>query len=66
MYKEAILDAVSIHELPSKWHSDILKEAKNATKKKKASKFEDSLLLRLVHDVRTYFQKNNSQFIPSF
>ncbi|MBA4692697.1 MAG: VacB/RNase II family 3'-5' exoribonuclease [SAR86 cluster bacterium] len=43
MYKEAILDAVSMHELPSKWHSDVLKEAKNATKKKKASKYRQDL-----------------------
>ena len=43
MYKEAILGAVSMHELPSKWHSDVLKEAKNATKKKKASQYRQDL-----------------------
>ena len=43
MYKEAILDAISTHELPSKWHSDVLEEAKKATKKKKASKYRQDL-----------------------
>ena len=43
MYKEAILDAISMHELPSKWHSDVLEEAKKATKKKKASKYRQDL-----------------------
>ena len=27
MYKEAIQDAISIHELPSKWSPEVLKEA---------------------------------------
>ena len=43
MYKEAIQDAVSMHELPSKWYSDVLEEAKNAAKKKKASKYRQDL-----------------------
>ena len=36
-------DAVSMHELPSKWHSDVLEEAKNAAKKKKTSKYRQDL-----------------------
>ena len=43
MYKEAILDAVSMHELPSKWHSDVLEEAKKAANKKKTSKYRQDL-----------------------
>ena len=51
MYKEAILDAVSMHELPSKWHSDVLEEAKNAAKKKKTSK---KITARKMQQRKTY------------
>ena len=43
MYKEAIQDAISMHELPSKWHSDILTEAKNVAGKKKMTKYRKDL-----------------------
>ena len=33
MYKESIQDAISMHELPSKWQPDLLVEAKKVTKK---------------------------------
>ena len=32
MHKEAIQDAISMYELPSKWRADILKEANVYTK----------------------------------
>ena len=38
MYKEAIQDAISMHELPSKWSSDVLNEAKTVANKKKLTK----------------------------
>ena len=38
MYKEAIQDAISMHELPSKWSSEVLNEAKTVASKKKVAK----------------------------
>ena len=43
MYKEAIQDAISMHELPSKWHSDLLNEAKTVANKKKEAKYRKDL-----------------------
>ncbi len=43
MYKEAIKDAISMHELPIKWSSEILKEAEQVTKKKKTAKYRKDL-----------------------
>ena len=43
MYKEAIKDAISMHELPSKWQPDLLAEAQKVTKKKKAAKYRKDL-----------------------
>ena len=43
MYKEAIKDAISMHELPSGWRSDILSEAKHVAKKKKTAKYRKDL-----------------------
>jgi ribonuclease R len=43
MYKEAIQDAISMHELPSKWRSDVLKEAERVTGKKKTAKYRKDL-----------------------
>mgnify|MGYP003319508825 CR=1 FL=1 len=39
MHKEAIQDAISMHELPSKWQQDVLEEAKRVANKKKAAKY---------------------------
>ena len=39
MYKEAIKDAISMHELPIKWSSELLNEAEKVTKKKKTAKY---------------------------
>ena len=39
MYKEAIQDAISIHELPSKWSPEVLKEAKVVSNKRKDIKY---------------------------
>ena len=39
MHKEAIQDAISMHELPSKWQQDVLEEAKRVTNKKKDAKY---------------------------
>ena len=38
MYKEAIQDANSMHEPPSKWSSEVLNEAKTVASKKKEAK----------------------------
>ena len=43
MYKESIQDAISMHELPVKWHSDILKEAEVVSDKKKTAKYRRDL-----------------------
>ena len=43
MYKEAIQDAISMHELPSKWSSEVLNEAKTVASKKKAAKHRKDL-----------------------
>ncbi len=43
MYKEAIQDAISMHELPSKWRSDILKEAEQVASKKKTAQYRKDL-----------------------
>ena len=43
MYKEAIQDAISMHELPSKWRSDVLKEASQVAGKKKTAKYRKDL-----------------------
>ena len=43
MYKEAIQDAISIYELPSKWNSDVINEAKTVASKKKAAKYRKDL-----------------------
>ncbi len=43
MYKEAIQDAISMHELPSKWHSDLINEAKTVANKKKEAKYRKDL-----------------------
>ena len=43
MYKEAIQDAISMHELPSKWHSDLINEAKTVANKKKEAKHRKDL-----------------------
>ena len=43
MYKEAIQDAISMHELPSKWHSDLINEAKTVAIKKKEAKYRKDL-----------------------
>ena len=43
MYKEAIQDAISMHELPSGWRSDILSEAEHVAKKKKTAKYRKDL-----------------------
>ena len=43
MYKEAIQDAISMHELPSKWSSEVLNEAKTVASKKKAAKYRKDL-----------------------
>ena len=40
MYKEAIQDAISMHELPSKWHSDLINEAKTVANKKRKLSIE--------------------------
>ena len=39
MHKEAIQDAISMHELPSKWQQDVLEEAKRVANKKKDAKY---------------------------
>ena len=39
MYKEAIKDAISMHELPVNWSSELLNEAKQVTKKRKTAKY---------------------------
>ena len=43
MYKEAIQDVISMHELPSKWSSDVLNEAKTAANKKKIARYRKDL-----------------------
>jgi len=43
MYKEAIQDAISMHELPSKWSSEVLNEAKTVASKKKVAKYRKDL-----------------------
>ena len=43
MYKEAIQDAISMHELPSKWSSEVLNEAKTAANKKKIARYRKDL-----------------------
>ena len=43
MYKEAIQDAISLHELPSKWRSEVLNEANHVAKKKKSAKYRKDL-----------------------
>ena len=43
MYKEAIQDAISMHELPSGWRSDLLSEAELVAKKKKTAKYRKDL-----------------------
>jgi ribonuclease R len=43
MYKEAIQDAISMHELPSEWQSDLLSEAEHVAKKKKTAKYRKDL-----------------------
>ncbi len=43
MYKEAIQDAISMHELPSKWSSEVLNEAKTVASKEKAAKHRKDL-----------------------
>ena len=43
MYIEAIQDAISMHELPSKWNSDVLNEAKTAANKKKIARYRKDL-----------------------
>lgn len=43
MYKEAIQDAISMHEIPSKWRSDVLKEAGRVGGKKKTAKYRKDL-----------------------
>ena len=43
MYKEAIQDAISMHELPSKWLPEILKEAESISGKKKVTKYRKDL-----------------------
>ena len=43
MYKEAIQDAISMHELPSQWRSDLLNEAEHVAKKKKTAKYRKDL-----------------------
>ena len=40
MYIEAIQDAISMHELPSKWRSDLLNEAEHVAKRKKQQNTE--------------------------
>jgi len=39
MYKEAIKDAISMHELPNSWSAELLNEAEQITKKKKSAKY---------------------------
>ena len=39
MYKEAIKDAISMHELPVNWGSELLNEAEQVTKKRKTAKY---------------------------
>ena len=43
MYKEAIQDAISMHELPSKWLPELLKEAESIAGKKKQAKYRKDL-----------------------
>ena len=43
MHKEAIQDAISMYELPSKWRADILKEAELVASKKKTAKYRRDL-----------------------
>ena len=43
MYKEAIQDAISMHELPSKWSSEVLNEAKTVASKKKIARYRKDL-----------------------
>ena len=43
MYKEAIQDAISMHELPSKWSSDVLNETKTVVNKKKIARYRKDL-----------------------
>ena len=43
MYKESIRDAISMHELPTHWHSDVLKEAEFVSNKKKSAKYRRDL-----------------------
>ena len=43
MYKEAIQDAISTHELPSEWSSALLSEAENVARKKKTTKYRKDL-----------------------
>ena len=43
MYKESIQDAISMHELPTQWHSDVLKEAEVVSNKKKSAKYRRDL-----------------------
>ena len=43
MYKEAIRDAILMHELPKEWRSDVLIEAEQVAKKKKAAKYRKDL-----------------------
>ena len=43
MYKESIQDAISMHELPTHWHSDVLKEAEFVSNKKKSAKYRRDL-----------------------
>jgi ribonuclease R len=43
MYKEAIQDAISTHELPSEWSSALLSEAEHVAQKKKTAKYRKDL-----------------------
>ena len=43
MYKEAIQDAISMYELPSKWSSGVLNEAKTVANKKKIARYRKDL-----------------------
>ena len=43
IYKEAIQDAISMHELPAEWSSELLKEADQIAEKTKKTKYRKDL-----------------------
>ena len=44
IYKEAIQDAISMHDLPETWSSEILKEAELIAEKTKEAKYRKDLV----------------------